>query len=32
MTDHLGPLSFVAATAFVSTLLWLSTIVGHLAH
>jgi hypothetical protein len=32
MSDHLGPLSFVAATAFISTLLWLSTVVGHIAH
>jgi hypothetical protein len=32
MTDHFGPLSFVFATAFISTLVWLSSIVGHLAH
>jgi hypothetical protein len=32
MTDHIGPLSFVMATAFISTLVWLSVMVGHLAH
>jgi hypothetical protein len=31
MTDRFGPLTFVMATAFISTLLWLSAMVGHFA-
>jgi hypothetical protein len=31
MTDRFGPLTFVMVTAFISTLLWLSAMVGHFA-
>jgi hypothetical protein len=31
MTDRFGPLTFVMATAFISTLLWLSAMVGYFA-
>jgi hypothetical protein len=32
MTDRFGPLTFVMATAFLSTLVWLSAMVAGLAH
>jgi len=31
MTDRFGPLTFVMATALISTLLWLSAMVGYFA-
>jgi hypothetical protein len=31
MSDRFGPLTFVMATAFISTLVWLSAMVGHFA-
>ncbi len=32
MTDRFGPLTFVMATAFLSTLVWLSAMVAGLTH
>jgi len=31
MSDRFGPLTYVMVTAFISTLLWLSAMVGHFA-
>jgi hypothetical protein len=31
MSDRFGPLSYVMVTAFLTTLVWLATVVGHLA-
>ena len=32
MTDKFGPLTLVTATAFISTLVWLSAMLTHFAH